>query len=125
MDITELLQMNMVDILRWLTGAGAGVIAFFLIDRIELSSAAWLAGIREWFKKLEPAAKRAIAFAMAGLIAVLSHMILLMLQTGVEKAAEVIVTAIAMSQGAHGIRLFIDKRKDTTESVDSDLPDQS
>lgn len=117
MDIGDLLQMNLTDIIRWLTGAGAGVVAFFLIDRIELSTAAWLSGPREWFKRMEPALKRAVAFAVAGIIAVLAHMILLMLQAGVERAAEVVVTAIAMSQGAHGIRMFIDKRKPAEEDV--------
>lgn len=103
--------MQLHEVLTWLMGAGAGVVAFFIIDRVELSSAAWLASIKGWLLAMESSNKRWFAYILAGVIAVAAYLVSVVLQADaspggirewIKVILEVAIVAIVASQIAHG-----------------------
>lgn len=89
------------EILVWVTTAGAGVLAYWLIDNV-----AWLA-------QLAPRAKRFAAMALTGAIALAAWGVQLAMayvpapvdwRGWVEAAVAIVAVAFAVSQGIHGAR---------------------
>ena len=100
--------------LLWLMGAGAGVIAFYLLDRLEHSTRltpSWFLTIRNWYILLGAEDRRWTAFGLTGVLAVLAYMITLLMgysalpgpwRAWVEELFTVVASAIVASQVAHG-----------------------
>jgi TctA family transporter len=99
--------------LAWLAGTGAGVLAFWLLDRLERSTSerpVWRA-VRTWLVGLEAGDKRLVAFALVALIAWgawgLGLLMAYELRPGnpralVEQLFSAAAAAIVASQLAHG-----------------------
>lgn len=94
--------------LLWLMGAGAGVLAFWLLDRMEASDSTWF---ERWFVALSAEDKRYAAFGLTGLIAVAAYLLTLLMgysappgpwRAWVEELFTVVASAIVASQVAHG-----------------------
>jgi len=100
--------------LLWLMGAGAGVIAFYLLDRLEHSTRltpSWFLTIRNWYILLGAEDRRWTAFGLTGILAVLAYLFTLMMgysappgpwRAWVEELFTVVASAIVASQVAHG-----------------------
>ena len=97
--------------LLWLMGAGAGVLAFWALYRLETSVTPRLAWLRQRFLDLASEDKRYAAFALTALIAVCAYLLTLVMGYGtapgpwrewVEELFSVIAAAIVASQVAHG-----------------------
>ena len=108
--------------LLWLMGAGAGVLAFWVLERVEHSAPdgpAWFLRLRTWYLSLGAEDKRWTAFAVTGLIAVVAWLLALAMgysqtpgpwRAWVEEIFTVVASAIVASQVAHG-RIAL-RRKD-------------
>jgi hypothetical protein len=103
--------MTMREGLLWLMGAGAGILAFYLLDRLERSITPRLWRVRAWILLLSPEDKRWLAFALTGLIAILAYLVTLVMAYGappgdwrawVEELFAVVAAAIIASQVTHG-----------------------
>jgi len=109
--------------LLWLMGAGAGVLAFYALDRLESSvrqTPRWFVAMRSWYLLLGSEDRRWTAFALTGVIAVVAYLLALLMgyvaapglwRAWVEELFSVIAAAIVASQIAHG-RVAL-RRKDT------------
>ena len=68
--------------LLWLMGAGAGVVAFYVLDRLEHSvrhTPAWFLALRNWYILLGAEDRRWTAFGLTGLLAVLAYLLTLLM----------------------------------------------
>jgi hypothetical protein len=109
--------------LLWLMGVGAGVLAFWVLERLETSVTPRLAGLRRWFIELTAEDKRYAAFGLTAVIAVLAYLLTLLMGYGlapgawrawVEELFSVVAAAIVASQVAHG-RVELRRRDEEAE----------
>jgi hypothetical protein len=113
--------------LLWLMGAGAGIVAFYLLDRLERSatfSQPWQR-LRNWFALLAPEDKRWVAFAVTGLLAIIAYLLTLLMaynappgdwRAWVEELFAVVAAAIIASQVTHGRVALRRKELDLSET---------
>lgn len=89
------------DLLMWATTAGAGVLAYFLMDEI----AALIV--------LGPKLKRFVSFAMTGIIALAAWGLQILMayaeapvgwRSWIEAIVSIVAAAIVVAQGVHGLR---------------------
>ena len=100
--------------LLWLMGVGAGVLAFYVLDRLEHSvrlTPAWFVALRNRFIELTAEDKRYAAFVLTAVIAVLAYLLTLLMgynlapgawREWAEELFSVVAAAIVASQVAHG-----------------------
>lgn len=101
------------EILLWILGPGAGVLAWWLLHRVECFAGdrpAWRVLLQCWFGDLAPGDKRLVAFGLAGLLAVGAYLVTLGMgyrvppgawRQWVEVLVSVVAEAIVASQIAH------------------------
>lgn len=103
--------MTLRDGLLWLMSAGAGVLTFWLLDRLERSVTHRLRWLREWFVTLASEDKRYVAFGLTAVVAILAYLLTLAMayrqapgawRAWIEELFGVVTAAIVASQVAHG-----------------------
>ena len=89
------------EILVWVTTAGAGVLAYWLMEEID------------WLAQLAPQPKRFVSFALTGAIALAAWGVQIVMAYAqapvgwrgwIEAAIAIAAAAIAVAQGVHGVR---------------------
>jgi hypothetical protein len=103
--------------LLWLMGPGAGILAWWLLRRLEASTRtwpAWIVALRTWFCGLGAEDRRYTALAFAGLLAIVAYGLVLVMTyesppgtwrewaEALFDVAYAAVVAATVSQVAHG-----------------------
>jgi hypothetical protein len=108
--------MSLHEGLLWLMGAGAGVLAFYVLDRLE-KQCRW-GRLAAWLTFLHADDKRWLAFAVTGVIAVAAYLLALVMEFRLapwgwrewaNEVFSVVAAAIIASQVTHG-RVVLSRR---------------